>query len=210
MRQGMNIALITDAGTPGISDPGEELAAMCYEAGIEVTSLPGPAACITALTLSGLSTRRFAFEAFLPADKKERRRILEELTDETRTIILYEAPHRLVKTLEELREALGNRQMTLCRELTKKHETAFRTTIDDLLLYYQQEKPLGECVLVIEGKSHKELEKEQQASWEEISIEEHMSLYEEKGNSRKEAMKLVAKDRGISKREVYQYLLGNK
>lgn len=210
MRQGMNIALITDAGTPGISDPGEKLAAMCYEAGIEVTSLPGPAACITALTLSGLSTRRFAFEAFLPADKKERRRILEELTDETRTIILYEAPHRLVKTLEELREALGNRQMTLCRELTKKHETAFRTTIDDLLLYYQQEKPLGECVLVIEGKSHKELEKEQQASWEEISIEEHMSLYEEKGNSRKEAMKLVAKDRGISKREVYQYLLGNK
>ena len=210
MRQGMNIALITDAGTPGISDPGEELAALCYEAGIEVTSLPGPAACITALTLSGLSTRRFAFEAFLPADKKERRRILEELTDETRTIILYEAPHRLVKTLEELREALGNRQMTLCRELTKKHETAFRTTIDDLLLYYQQEKPLGECVLVIEGKSHKELEKEQQASWEEISIEEHMSLYEEKGNSRKEAMKLVAKDRGISKREVYQYLLGNK
>ena len=210
MRQGMNIALITDAGTPGISDPGEELAAMCYEAGIEVTSLPGPAACITALTLSGLSTRRFAFEAFLPADKKERRKILEELSDETRTLILYEAPHRLVKTLEELREVLGNRRMTLCRELTKKYETAFRTTIDELILYYQREKPLGECVLVIEGKSHKELEKEQQASWEEITIEEHMSFYEEKGNSRKEAMKLVAKDRGISKREVYQYLLDNK
>ena len=210
MRQGMNVALITDAGTPGISDPGEELAAMCYEAGIEVTSLPGPAACITALTLSGLSTRRFAFEAFLPADKKERRKILEELSDETRTLILYEAPHRLVKTLEELREVLGNRRMTLCRELTKKYETAFRTTIDELILYYQREKPLGECVLVIEGKSHKELEKEQQASWEEITIEEHMSFYEEKGNSRKEAMKLVAKDRGISKREVYQYLLDNK
>ena len=210
MRQGMNIALITDAGTPGISDPGEELAAMCYEAGIEVTSLPGPAACITALTLSGLSTRRFAFEAFLPADKKERRKILEELSDETRTLILYEAPHRLVKTLEELREVLGNRRMTLCRELTKKYETAFRTTIDELILYYQREKPLGECVLVIEGKSHKELEKEQQASWEEITIEEHISFYEEKGNSRKEAMKLVAKDRGISKREVYQYLLDNK
>lgn len=210
MRQGMNIALITDAGTPGISDPGEELAAMCYEAGIEVTSLPGPAACITALTLSGLSTRRFAFEAFLPADKKERRKILEELSDETRTLILYEAPHRLVKTLEELREVLGNRRMTLCRELTKKYETAFRTTIDELILYYQREKPLGECVLVIEGKSHRELEKEQQASWEEITIEKHMSFYEEKGNSRKEAMKLVAKDRGISKREVYQYLLDNK
>ena len=207
MQQGMNVALITDAGTPGISDPGEELAAMCYDAGIEVTSLPGPAACITALTLSGLSTRRFAFEAFLPSDKKERHKILEELKDETRTVILYEAPHRLVKTLEELRETLGNRRMTLCRELTKRHETAFRTTIEELILYYQQEKPLGECVLVIEGKSQKELEREQQASWEQISIEEHMAVYEEKGISHKEAMKLVAKDRGISKRDVYQYLL---
>lgn len=207
MQQGMNVALITDAGTPGISDPGEELAAMCYDAGIEVTSLPGPAACITALTLSGLTTRRFAFEAFLPLDKKERRKILEELKDETRTMILYEAPHRLVKTLEELRETLGNRRMTLCRELTKRHETAFRTTIEELILYYQQEKPLGECVLVIEGKSQKELEREQQASWEQISIEEHMAVYEEKGISHKEAMKLVAKDRGISKRDVYQYLL---
>ena len=207
MQQGMNVALITDAGTPGISDPGEELAAMCYDAGIEVTSLPGPAACITALTLSGLPTRRFVFEAFLPSDKKERRKILEELKDETRTMILYEAPHHLVKTLEELRETLGNRRMTLCRELTKRHETAFRTTIDELILYYQREKPLGECVLVIEGKSQKELEREQQASWEQISIEEHMAVYEEKGISHKEAMKLVAKDRGISKRDVYQYLL---
>ena len=121
MQNGMNIALITDAGTPGISDPGEELAAMCYEAGIEVTSLPGPAACITALTLSGLPTRRFAFEAFLPMDKKERKEVLEELVNETRTIILYEAPHKLVRTLRDLRETLGNRRMTLCRELTKKH-----------------------------------------------------------------------------------------
>ena len=117
MQEGQNIALITDAGTPGISDPGEELAAMCYEAGIEVTSLPGPAACITALTLSGLPTRRFAFEAFLPADKKERKLILEELKNETRTIMLYEAPHRLVRTLEELKETLGNRRMTLCLSL---------------------------------------------------------------------------------------------
>ena len=146
MQEGQNIALITDAGTPGISDPGEELAAMCYEAGIEVTSLPGPAACITALTLSGLPTRRFAFEAFLPADKKERKLILEELKNETRTIILYEAPHRLVRTLEELKETLGNRRMTLCRELTKRHETAFHTTIEELILYYQTEKPLGESV----------------------------------------------------------------
>ena len=209
MREGQNIALITDAGTPGISDPGEELAAMCCEAGIEVTSLPGPAACITALTLSGLSTRRFAFEAFLPADKKERKMILEELKNETRTIILYEAPHRLVRTLEELREVLGNRRMTLCRELTKKHETAFHTTIEDLITFYTTEKPLGECVLVVEGKSHQEMKEEQQASWEKITIEDHMKIYEEKGYSRKEAMKLVANDRGVTKRDIYQYLISH-
>lgn len=209
MREGQNIALITDAGTPGISDPGEELAAMCCEAGIEVTSLPGPAACITALTLSGLSTRRFAFEAFLPTDKKERKMILEELKNETRTIIIYEAPHRLVRTLEELREALGNRRMTLCRELTKKHETAFHTTIEALITFYTTEKPLGECVLVVEGKSHQEMKEEQQASWEKITIEDHMKIYEEKGYSRKEAMKLVANDRGVTKRDIYQYLISH-
>ena len=209
MREGQNIALITDAGTPGISDPGEELAAMCCEAGIEVTSLPGPAACITALTLSGLSTRRFAFEAFLPADKKERKIILEELKNETRTIIIYEAPHRLVRTLEELREALGNRRMTLCRELTKKHETAFHTTIEALITFYTTEKPLGECVLVVEGKSHQEMKEEQQASWEKTTIEDHMKIYEEQGYSRKEAMKLVANDRGVTKRDIYQYLISH-
>ena len=203
----MNIALITDAGTPGISDPGEELAAMCYDAGIEVTSLPGPAACITALTLSGLSTRRFAFEAFLPMDKKERREILAELVNETRTIIMYEAPHKLVRTLKDLKETLGDRRMTLCRELTKKHETAFHTTIDELIIRYENEKPLGECVLVIEGKSRQELKEEEMASWEEISIEEHMEIYEKQGFSRKDAMKKVAKDRGVSKREIYQYLV---
>lgn len=207
MQSGMNIALITDAGTPGISDPGEELVRMCYEAGIEVTSLPGPAACVTALTLSGLPTRRFAFEAFLPMEKKERREILGELVNETRTIILYEAPHKLIRTLKDLREVLGNRRMTLCRELTKKHETAFRTTIDDLIAYYENEKPLGECVLVIEGKSRREIREEKAASWEEISLEEHMEIYEKQGLSRKDAMKQVAKDRGISKRDVYQQLI---
>lgn len=210
MLAGENIALITDAGTPGISDPGEELTAMCYEAGIPVTSLPGPAACITALTLSGLPTRRFAFEAFLPMEKKERQAVLEELKNETRTIILYEAPHKLVKTLEDLYKALGNRKMTLCRELTKKHETAFQTTIEELICYYSEEKPLGECVLVIQGKSRQEMEKEARASWESIPIEEHMRQYEEKGVSRKEAMKLVAKDRGMTKRDVYQYLIEKK
>ena len=210
MQSGLNVALITDAGTPGISDPGEELAAMCYEAGIEVTSLPGPAACITALTLSGLPTRRFAFEAFLPSDKKERKAVLEELKNETRTIILYEAPHHLVGTLEELKEALGDRQVTLCRELTKKHETAFHNTLQGLLDYYREQKPLGECVLVIRGKSREELQQESQASWEEISIEEHMEIYENQGMPRKEAMKQVAKDRGVTKRDIYQALLDLK
>ena len=207
MRSGVNVALITDAGTPGISDPGEVLVAMCYEAGIEVTSLPGPAACITALTLSGLSTRRFAFEAFLPPDKKERKAILEEQKSETRTIILYEAPHHLVGTLEELYETLGNRRMTLCRELTKKHETAFCSTIKDLLDFYQDQKPLGECVLVIEGKSREEIREEEKAAWEEMSISQHMEVYEKQGIARKEAMKLVAKDRGVTKRDIYQALL---
>ena len=207
LQEGLNIALITDAGTPGISDPGEELVKMCYEAGIEVTSLPGAAACITALTLSGLSTRRFAFEAFLPTDKKEKQSILKELEKETRTIILYEAPHRLVRTLQELLEALGNRKVTVCRELTKKHETAFATTLEDAYSYYEANEPKGECVLVIEGKSRQELKQEEVSKWEEIRIEEHMDYYLQQGIDKKEAMKMVAKDRGITKRDVYQQLL---
>ena len=206
MQEGQNIALITDAGTPGISDPGEELAAMCYEAGIEVTSLPGPAACITALTLSGLPTRRFAFEAFLPADKKEREAVLTELETETRTIVMYEAPHRLVKTLKLLSERLGVRRITVCRELTKKHETAFLTTIPEAVAYYEANDPKGECVLVIEGRSREEMRQEEQARWEEMSIEEHMEHYLAQGMNRKDAMKQTAKDRGMQKREVYNYL----
>ena len=208
LQEGLNIALITDAGTPGISDPGEELVKMCYEAGIEVTSLPGAAACITALTLSGLSTRRFAFEAFLPTDKKEKQSILKELEKETRTIILYEAPHRLVRTLQELLETLGNRKVTVCRELTKKHETAFATTLEEAYSYYESNEPKGECVLVIEGKSRQELKQEEVAKWEEMRIEEHMDYYLQQGIDKKEAMKMVAKDRGITKRDVYQQLLG--
>ncbi|MEG2440923.1 MAG: 16S rRNA (cytidine(1402)-2'-O)-methyltransferase [Acetivibrio sp.] len=207
MREGTHLALITDAGTPGISDPGEELVKQAYEAGIEVTSLPGPAACITALTLSGLSTRRFAFEAFLPSDKKEKQKILKELKTETRTIILYEAPHRLVRTLEELREALGNRKMTLLRELTKKHETVFQTTISDLLAYYAEIDPRGECVLLIEGVSFFDLEEKEKLQWEKMTLKEHMNFYLEQGDDKKEAMKQVAKNRGLSKREVYKQLL---
>lgn len=207
LQEGMNIALITDAGTPGISDPGEELVKMCYDAGIEVTSLPGPAACITALTLSGLSTRRFAFEAFLPTDKKEKQAVLKELENETRTIIMYEAPHRLVRTLQELLENLGDRKITVCRELTKKHETAFATTLKEAVQYYEENDPKGECVLVIEGRSREELRQEEVAKWEEMSIEEHMEYYLNQGVAKKEAMKLVAKDRGVSKRDIYQQLL---
>ena len=207
LQEGMSIALITDAGTPGISDPGEELVKMCYEAGIEVTSLPGAAACITALTLSGLSTRRFAFEAFLPTDKKEKQAVLKELENETRTIILYEAPHRLVRTLQELLESLGNRRITICRELTKKHETAFQTTLEEAISYYEEHEPKGECVLVLEGKSREELKAEEVAKWEEMSIEEHMDYYMSQGIGKKDAMKMVAKDRGIGKRDVYQQLL---
>ena len=207
MRQGRNGALITDAGTPGISDPGEELVRLCYEAGIEVTSLPGAAACITALTLSGLSTRRFCFEAFLPTDKKEKQAVFQELQKETRTIIVYEAPHRLVHTLSELLEVLGDRKITVCRELTKKHETAFSTTIRQALEHFKSTEPKGECVLVLEGKSRKEMEREAVAVWEKISIPEHMEYYLSQGMEKKEAMKLVAKDRGIGKREVYRALL---
>lgn len=208
--EGTNIALVTDAGTPGISDPGEELVKQCYEAGVEVTSLPGPAACITALTISGLATRRFAFEAFLPSDKKEKQQILSELKGETRTIILYEAPHRLVRTLTELSEALGDRKITVCRELTKKYETAFRTTFSGALAHFQAEEPRGECVIVVEGKSQAEIQQEKEQTWEAMPIEEHMEVYLSQGMEKKEAMKQVAKDRGIGKREVYQYLVGKE
>lgn len=207
MQEGKNVALITDAGTPGISDPGEELVRLCYEAGVEVTSLPGPAACITALTLSGLSTRRFCFEAFLPSDKKERAAILEELVLETRTMIIYEAPHRLVRTLEELYTALGDRRATICRELTKKHETAFTTTLKLALEHFSENDPKGECVIVIEGKSRSEIEAEEKQQWESMTIEEHMEVYLSQGIDKKEAMKRVAKDRGVSKRDIYQALL---
>jgi 16S rRNA (cytidine1402-2'-O)-methyltransferase len=208
LRAGKNIALITDAGTPGISDPGEDIVRICYEEGIEVTSLPGAAACVTALTMSGLPTRRFAFEAFLPKDKKERQAVLAELSGETRTMIVYEAPHHLTKTLAQLGEALGeDRRLTICRELTKRHEEKVQTTFAESLQYYESHEPRGEYVLVIEGKSRDEIAREQQASWEELSLEEHMAHYELQGINRKEAMKLVAKDRGVSRRDVYRELM---
>ena len=203
---GQNIALITDAGTPAISDPGEVLVRMCQESGIPVTSLPGPAACITALTLSGLPTRRFCFEGFLPSDKRERREVLEELVHESRTMILYEAPHHLLRTLEELYDTLNDRDVTLCRELTKKFESVMPTTLAKALEYYENQEPKGEYVLVIRGKSREEKRQEEISAWENMSIEEHMDFYREQGMDEKAAMKQVAKDRGVGKREIYAHL----
>ena len=211
LQEGKDVALITDAGTPGISDPGEELVRMCKEAGIAVTSLPGACACITALTLSGMSTRRFAFEAFLPQDKKERRRILDEVCTETRTMIFYEAPHRLVKTLRELENTLGShRRITVCRELTKKHETVYSDSLGGAVRYYEEVPPKGECVLVLEGKSQEEVEEEQKKGWMPLSVEEHLQIYLNQGMDKKEAMKRTAKDRGVSKRDIYQEMIGKK
>ncbi len=207
MEAGLNVALITDAGTPAISDPGEELVKQCHEAGIEVTSLPGPSAFVTALTLSGRPTGRFCFEAFLPYDKRERAAVLEELKRETRTIILYEAPHRLKKTLQELFDTLGDRPVSLCRELTKKHEENFRTTLSGAIAHYQQQEPKGEFVLVIEGANPQAVKQEALGGLLSMSIPEHVEWYMEQGMDKKEAMKQAAKDRGVGKREIYQALL---
>ena len=210
LQTGKNIALISDAGTPAISDPGEILVRECHNAGIQVTSLPGACALITALTMSGLNTRRFCMEGFLPSDKKEKRNILEELKQESRTIILYEAPHRLSKTLLELYEALGDREIALCRELTKKFETVIKTTLKEAIDYYKENEPRGEYVLVLEGKSLVEKKQEKIEEWEKMSIEEHMAFYENQGIDHKEALKKVAKDRGVGKRDIYKYLVNNE
>ncbi len=207
LQKGDNIALITDAGTPGISDPGEELVRMCREAGITVTEVPGPAACVTALTLSGLPARRFVFEGFLPTDNQERQAVLDELRDETRTIVLYEAPHRLVKTLTALLEALGDRKISLCRELTKIHEDVWSTDLADALSFYEEQEPRGEFVLVIAGRDRAELAAGEQAAWADLTVQEHMDFYEAQGMEHRDAMRQVAKDRGVSRRDIYQELL---
>ena len=201
---GQTVALITDAGTPGISDPGEELVRQAVAAGIEVIPVPGPAACINALIISGLPTRRFVFEAFFPSDKKERQAVLEELKRETRTMIIYEAPHRLLKTLQELEGLLGGeRRIAVCKELTKKHETVYRSVLSEAVLYYTENEPRGEYVLVVEGLDRQEIVRQEQEAWLEMSIEEHLALYVNQGIERKEAIKLVARDRGVPKREIY-------
>ena len=207
LKEGADIALITDAGTPAISDPGEVLVKLCLENGITVTSLPGACACITALTLSGLPTRRFCFEGFLPADKKERAEVLESLKKETRTTILYEAPHHLKATLKLLYKELGERKLTICRELTKKFETVMPTTLEESLSYYEENEPKGEYVLVLEGCSKESLKREQEDMWLQMSVREHYEKYLSSGMDKKTAMKEVAKDRNVPKREIYNQLL---
>ena len=207
LHNGQNIAVVTDAGTPAISDPGEVIAAMCIEQGIKVTSLPGACALITALTMSGMPARRFCFEGFLPTDKKERRYILEQLKREERTTILYEAPHHLRGTLQELYDNLGERRITLCRELTKKFEEALPMSLSSAIVYYSGTEPRGEYVLVLAGADRAALEEEKREKFEEMTLEEHMAMYTDQGLSRKEAMKKVAADRGVSKRDIYKELL---
>ena len=212
LQRGENIALITDAGTPCISDPGEELVRQAVDAGIRVESIPGPAAFVTALTLSTLPTRRFVFEAFLPTEKsnkKERTAILQSLAGEERTILLYEAPHHLLKTLEDLRDAFGeNRKRSLARELTKKHEEVLYTDLEEAIRKYREEEPRGEYVLVLEGLSREKRERAAQEKWLSVSLSEHFQNYVQEGYTEKEAIKLVAKDRGLGKREVYKELKG--
>ena len=207
LHRGASIAVVTDAGTPAISDPGEVIAAMCLEQGIRVTSLPGACALITALTMSGMPARRFCFEGFLPADKKERRYILTQLQREERTTILYEAPHHLRGTLQELYDNLGDRRITLCRELTKKFEEALPMTLASAIEYYGENEPRGEYVLVLEGADRAALEEEKRRNFEEMTLEEHMALYTDQGLNRKDAMKKVAADRGVSKRDIYKELM---
>ncbi len=208
--EGVNIALITDAGMPAVSDPGEDLVRMALDAGIVVSVVPGPTAVVSALAISGQKTRRFVFEGFLPADKREREEILTELESETRTIILYEAPHRLGRTLELLAVRLGEgRSISLVRELTKLHEEVWRTTLGEAARAYagDEKKARGEYVLVIEGRDPQELLEERRSEWDMMSIPEHVRLYEERGDDKKTAMKKVAQERGISKRDVYRECL---
>lgn len=210
MKEGQNLALITDAGTPAISDPGEDLVKLAHKEGIKVTSLPGPTACITALTLSGMTARRFVFEAFLPTDNKLKNRVLQELENEPRTIILYEAPHRLLKTLKSLYKHLGDRKITIVRELTKKYEEVNRTSLIEAIKQYEEEEVKGEIVLIVEGRSWEDIDSKSQEEWLSIDLMDHMEFYENQGLKKNEAMKRVAKDRGLAKREIYDEVIKHK
>lgn len=206
LQEGKDIALVTDAGMPGISDPGEDLIKLCYENDVPVTVVPGPTAVVTALVLSGLNSRSYIFEGFLPRNKKQRAEVLERLVDESRTTVFYEAPHHLVDTLDSIYKTVGDRNIAVARELTKKHETVNRGTVGKVLEYFKENEPKGEFVLVLEGKDKEKIKEDKIASFEEMTIEEHFNMYIEQGMSEKDAMKQVAKDRGIGKRDVYAYI----
>lgn len=208
LKEGKNIALVTDAGMPGISDPGEDMARLCREEGIPVTVAPGASAVVTALVLSGMPARRFVFEGFLPTDKKEKAEVLARLEKETRTTVFYEAPHRLTDTLKELLKSAGNRDAACVREITKKYEEVKKDSLENLLAFYSENPPKGEFVVIVGGADAEKLRQEEIEGWESISLEEHMKKYTDSGMSEKDAMKQVAKDRGVSKREIYALLKG--
>jgi 16S rRNA (cytidine1402-2'-O)-methyltransferase len=210
LKEGKNIAIVTDAGMPGISDPGEDLIALCYEEGIPVTVVPGATAVITALVLSGLPTRSYVFEGFLPTNKKQRREIITRIASETRTVVIYEAPHHLVDTLTELCEEMGDRYAAAVRELTKRHETVNRATLNELKAYFEENEPKGEFVVVIHGKDAQSVRAEEIASFEQMSISEHYQSYISSGMDSKSAMKQVARDRGVGKRDIYKALTESK
>ena len=204
LRNGESCALVTDAGTPAISDPGEDIVALCAEAGIPVSSIPGPCAAIVALTLSGLPTGRFCFEGFLPTENKERRTRLERLSGEDRTMIFHEAPHKLKATLDDMTAAFGeDRRISLCRELTKLNEEAMRTTLGEAVAYYEANAPRGEYVLVVEGRP----EDTAPVDWSETDIAAHVESYIASGMSKKDAIKAVARDRGVHKSVIYKEIL---
>jgi 16S rRNA (cytidine1402-2'-O)-methyltransferase len=206
MKEGSSIALVTDAGMPGVSDPGEDLVKLCIEEGIEVEAVPGVTASITALVLSGFSTGKFVFEGFLPREGRDRKDAMEYLKSETRTVILYESPHRIKETLKDLCNALGDRKAAVCRELTKKFEEIIRMGLKDASTYYDANEPRGEYVIVLEGRDKEELMEEERKSWDKMTIDEHVNLYIAQGFNRMDAMKKAAKDRGIQKRDIYKLL----
>ncbi|MCI6189029.1 MAG: 16S rRNA (cytidine(1402)-2'-O)-methyltransferase [Clostridium sp.] len=207
LKEGRNIAIVTDAGTPGISDPGAVIVKKCINENIDFEVLPGATAITTALVYSGLDTTRFLFRGFIPRENKERKILLNEIKDVKESIILYESPYRVVSTLETLLEYLGNRNVAICRELTKLHEEIKRGKIDELIDYFKNTAPKGEFVLVIEGKQQEHIDKENKEKWENLSIKDHILSVMESGISKKEAIKYVAKERGLSKNEVYKYAI---
>lgn len=205
LKKGENIALVSDAGSPGISDPGSVIVKMCIEETLDFEVLPGATAVTTALVYSGLDTSAFIFKGFIPRDKKEKAKLVKELKDRKETLIFYEAPHRIKETLNFLLQSFGDRKVSVCRELTKLHEEILRMNLSEAIQHYQNHSPRGEYVLVLQGKSQEEIDKEEEALWQDLTIEEHIKKYMETGLSKKEAVKIVAKDRGVSKSEIYLY-----